>query len=42
MLSEAQDGPLWYRGLAQNPETEEAAHVDAVLALSCPALMEKC
>jgi len=31
MLSEAQDGPLWYRGLAQNPETEEAAHVDAVL-----------
>jgi len=31
MLSEAQDGPLWYRGLVQNPETEEAAHVDAVL-----------
>jgi hypothetical protein len=31
MLAEAQDGPLWYRGLAQNPETEEAAHVDAVL-----------
>jgi hypothetical protein len=26
------EGPLWYRGLAQNPEAQEAPHVDAVLA----------
>jgi hypothetical protein len=31
-LSEADDGPLWYRGLASNAEEIEAAHVDAVLA----------
>lgn len=30
-LSEAEDGPLWYRGLASNDEQQEAAHVDAVL-----------
>ena len=30
-LSEAEDGPLWYRGLATNNELEEAAHVDALL-----------
>lgn len=30
-LSEAEHGPLWYRGLAQNAEAVEAAHVDAVL-----------
>lgn len=30
-LSEADDGPLWYRGLASNDEQQEAAHVDAVL-----------
>lgn len=27
-----QQGPLWYRGMAQNDETAEAAHVAAVLA----------
>ncbi len=26
------DGPLWYRGLATNPEASEAANVDAVLS----------
>ena len=26
------EGPLWYRGLAQNPEDDEAAHVDKLLA----------
>ncbi|MCW5978398.1 MAG: metallophosphoesterase [Bryobacteraceae bacterium] len=26
-----EEGPLWYRGLAQGPEAELAAHVDAVL-----------
>lgn len=31
-LTEAEDGPLWYRGLANNDELEEAAHVDSVLA----------
>ena len=31
LLSESEDGPLWYRGLAQNPEMEEAVHVDALL-----------
>lgn len=31
-LSEAEDGPLWYRGLASNDELEEAPHVDSVLA----------
>ncbi len=31
-LSEAEDGPLWYRGLAQNDEAAELPHVDAVLA----------
>jgi hypothetical protein len=31
-LSEADDGPLWYRGLASNDEQLEAPHVDAVLA----------
>jgi len=31
-LSEADDGPLWYRGLASNDEQQEATHVDAVLA----------
>lgn len=30
-LSEADDGPLWYRGLATNDEKQEATHVDAVL-----------
>ncbi len=30
-LSESDDSPLWYRGLASNPEVEEVAHVDAVL-----------
>lgn len=30
-LSEAEHGPLWYRGLAQNAEAMEAAHVEAVL-----------
>ena len=28
----AEDGPLWYRGLAQGDEEELAAHVDTVLA----------
>lgn len=31
-LSEAEDGPLWYRGLASNDEQLEADHVDDVLA----------
>ncbi len=31
-LSEREDGPLWYRGLATNDETIELAHVDRVLA----------
>jgi hypothetical protein len=31
-LSEADDGPLWYRGLASNDEQQETTHVDAVLA----------
>lgn len=31
-LSEAEDGPLWYRGLTDNTELEEAPHVDSVLA----------
>ena len=31
-LSEAQDGPLWYRGLASGDEQLEASHVDDVLA----------
>jgi hypothetical protein len=31
-LSEADDGPLWYRGLAQNDEATEMAHVDELLA----------
>lgn len=31
-LSEAEDGPLWYRGLASGDELIEADHVDAVLA----------
>lgn len=31
-VSEAEDGPLWYRGLASNDGPEEAAHVDALLA----------
>jgi len=30
-LSEADDGPLWYRGLAQNDAATELAHVDALL-----------
>ena len=30
-LSEIDYGPLWYRGLAQNPEYAEQAHVDALL-----------
>jgi hypothetical protein len=30
-LSESDDGPLWYRGLASNSQLQEAAHVDAVL-----------
>ncbi|MFP6838139.1 MAG: metallophosphoesterase [Pseudohongiellaceae bacterium] len=31
-LSETQSGPLWYRGLANNDEAMEQAHVEAVLA----------
>ncbi|MCG8412931.1 MAG: metallophosphoesterase [Pseudomonadales bacterium] len=31
-LSEVDYGPLWYRGLAQNPVYAEMAHVDALLA----------
>jgi hypothetical protein len=31
-LVRGEDGPLWYRGLANSPEGEIAAHVDAVLA----------
>ena len=31
-LSEREDGPLWYRGLATNDETIELAHVQQVLA----------
>ncbi len=31
-LSEVDYGPLWYRGLAQNPEYMEQAHVDALLS----------
>jgi hypothetical protein len=31
-ISETEDGPLWYRGLASNEESVEAAHVDAILA----------
>lgn len=31
-LSEQEDGPLWYRGLATNDETLELAHVEQVLA----------
>jgi hypothetical protein len=31
-LSEADDGPLWYRGLATGDEQQEADQVDAVLA----------
>jgi hypothetical protein len=31
-LSESEQGPLWYRGLAQNDEASEAPHVEAVLA----------
>lgn len=31
-LTEADDGPLWYRGLASGDELAEAAHVNAVLA----------
>jgi hypothetical protein len=31
-LSEAEDGPLWYRGLASSDEELEADHVDDVLA----------
>ena len=31
-LSEAEDGPLWYRGLASEDEAIEAAHVDRVLS----------
>ena len=31
-LSELEEGPLWYRGLAQNNEATELAHLDAVLA----------
>jgi len=31
-LSEVEDGPLWYRGLAQGDEALESAHLDAVLA----------
>ena len=30
-LSESEDGPLWYRGLAQNDEALEQGHVDALL-----------
>ena len=30
-LSESEDSPLWYRGLANNPEVIEASHVDSVL-----------
>ncbi|MAV52183.1 MAG: hypothetical protein CBE20_00160 [Gammaproteobacteria bacterium TMED260] len=30
-LSEADDVPLWYRGLAQNDAATELAHVDALL-----------
>lgn len=30
-LSERDSGPLWYRGLATNPEAAESAHVDDVL-----------
>jgi hypothetical protein len=30
-LTRDPDGPLWYRGLAQGPEAELSAHVDAVL-----------
>lgn len=31
LLGENEDGPLWYRGLAMNPEPAEAAHVQALL-----------
>ena len=31
-ISEASDGPLWYRGLALNDDIGESAHVDAILA----------
>jgi hypothetical protein len=31
-LSEAEDGPLWYRGLASEDEAIEATHVDRVLS----------
>ena len=30
-MSEVEYGPLWYRGLAMNPEYQERAHVDALL-----------
>lgn len=30
-LGESESGPLWYRGLALNPEETEAPHLDAVL-----------
>lgn len=31
-LGDASEGPLWYRGLARNPEAEEQPHLDALLA----------
>ena len=31
-LGDASEGPLWYRGLARNPEVEEQPHLDALLA----------
>lgn len=31
-LNESQQGPLWYRGLANNDEASEAPHVEALLA----------
>lgn len=30
-LSDSEDGPLWYRGLAQPDTPEEAAHLEAIL-----------
>jgi len=30
-LGESESGPLWYRGLALNPESLEVAHLDALL-----------
>lgn len=30
-ITNESDGPMWYRGMAQNPPAEEASNVDAVL-----------